>query len=35
MFLMVEEGVTGRMCQAVYWYAKANNKYMKTLCHHI
>ena len=25
MLLMVEEGIRGRMCQAVYKYAKANN----------
>ena len=29
MLLMVEEGIRGEMCQAVYKYAKANNKYMK------
>ena len=27
--LMVEEGIRGGMCQAVYRYVKANNKYMK------
>ena len=29
MLLLVEEGIRGEMCQAVYKYAKANNKYMK------
>ena len=29
MLLMVEEGIIGGMCQVVYKYAKANNKYMK------
>ena len=29
MLLMVEVGFRGGMCQAVYRYAKANNKYMK------
>ena len=28
MFLMFEEGIQGRMCQATHRYAKANNKYM-------
>ena len=29
MLLMVEKGLRGRFCQAIYRYAKANNKYMK------
>ena len=29
MLLMVEKGIRGGMCQAIYSYAKANNKYMK------
>ena len=29
MLLMVEKGIRGRICHAVYRYAKANNKYMK------
>ena len=28
MLLIVEEGTRGGMCQAIYKYAKANNKYM-------
>ena len=28
MLLMVEEVIRGGMCQAIYSYAKANNKYM-------
>ena len=29
MFLMVEKGIRGGMCQAIHRYAKSNNKYMK------
>ena len=29
MLLMVEKGIRGRICDSVYRYAKANNKYMK------
>ena len=29
MLLMVEKSIRGGMCQAIYKYAKANNKYMK------
>ena len=29
MLLMVEKGITGGICQAIYRHAKANNKYMK------
>ena len=29
MLIMFEEGTRGGMCQAIYRYAKANNKYMK------
>ena len=29
MLLMVEKGVRGKICHAIYWCAKANYKYMK------
>ena len=29
MFLMVEKCIRGRIYHSIYWYAKANNKYMK------
>ena len=30
MLLMVEKGTRGRICHCIYWYAKANNKYIKS-----
>ena len=29
MLLMVEKGIRGGICNSIYQYAKANNKYMK------
>ena len=29
MLLMVEKGIRGRTYNSIYWYTKANNKYMK------
>ena len=29
MLLMEEEGIRAQICHAIYWYAKANNKYIK------
>ena len=29
MLLMVEKGIRWEICNVIYWYAKANNKYMK------
>ena len=29
MLMMVEKGIRGGMCHAIYRYVKANNKYMK------
>ena len=29
MLLMVEKGIRGGICHAIYRYAKANNKYIK------
>ena len=31
MLIMFEEWIRGGMCQAIHRYAKANNKYMKTM----
>ena len=28
MLLMVEKGIRGRICQSIYRFSKANNKYM-------
>ena len=29
MLIMVENGIRGGICNSIYQYAKANNKYMK------
>ena len=29
MILMIEKGISGKICQATHSYAKASNKYMK------
>ena len=29
MLLIAERGIRGRICHWIYWYTKANNKYMK------
>ena len=29
MLLILEKGIRGGLCHSTYWYAKANNKYMK------
>ena len=29
MLLMIEKGIRAGICRCIYWYAKANNKYMK------
>ena len=29
MLLMVEKDIRGGICHSIYWYAKANNRYMK------
>ena len=31
MLLMVEKGISGGICQAIYWYVKANDKYTKIM----
>ena len=31
MLLMIEKGITGRVCHSIYPYAKAINKYMKEI----
>lgn len=29
MIQMVEKGIRGGVCHAIYWYPKASNKYMR------
>ena len=29
MLLIVEKSIRGGICHFIYWYAKANNKYMR------
>ena len=29
MLLIVEKSITGGICHSIYWYVKANNKYMR------
>ena len=29
MLLMVDKGIKGEKCHSLYWYAKANNKYIE------
>ena len=29
MLLMVEKGIRGGICHSIYWYVKANTKYIK------
>ena len=29
MLLMLEKGFRGGICHSIYWYAKANNNYIK------
>ena len=29
VLLMVEKGIRAGICNVIYWYARANNKYMK------
>ena len=30
MLLMVKKGIRGVICHSIFWYEKANNKYMKS-----